>query len=225
MITRSREWQVRYPKAALGVLVMDGVSNPKDHADVEAAKSALAEELKAAYAALDRKALNQIPTLQAYKAYYKRFKKSYHVLHQLESVIHKGKPLPGGGALVAGMMMAELKNMLLTAGHDEDALQPPLTIDVARGTETYLRLNGKDQVLKAGDMFIADSEGVISSILYGPDRRTRIRENTSRVLFTVYAPAGIERRAIESHLVDLQENASIASTGATTRHREVLRAG
>jgi len=40
-------------------------------------------------------------------------------------------------------------------------------------------------------MFIADGQGVISSIVYGPDRRTRITLATRNAVFTVYAPAGI----------------------------------
>ncbi|MFN8595962.1 MAG: hypothetical protein U0559_07245 [Anaerolineae bacterium] len=33
--------------------------------------------------------------------------------------------------------MAEIKNLLLTAGHDLDTLQLPVTLDVASGQESY----------------------------------------------------------------------------------------
>jgi DNA/RNA-binding domain of Phe-tRNA-synthetase-like protein len=64
-----------------------------------------------------------------------------------------------------------------------------LRLDVARGGEAYTLLNGKGETLKAGDIFMADAEGVTSSILYGPDARTRITPATRNALFIVYAPS------------------------------------
>jgi DNA/RNA-binding domain of Phe-tRNA-synthetase-like protein len=102
------------------------------------------------------------------------------------------------------MFMAELKNQLLTAGHDFNVLQQPLRLDVANGSENYAMLNGREQLLKAGDMFVADQQGVISSIIYGPDRRTPITADTRSVLFVVYAPVGIGRERVEAHLGDIR---------------------
>ena len=45
----------------------------------------------------------------------KHLKKTYHVQHQLESVVLKGKSLPNVAALVAAMFMAERDDLLLTA--------------------------------------------------------------------------------------------------------------
>jgi len=52
-------------------------------------------------------------------------------------------------------------------------------------------------------MMMADREGIISSIVYGPDNRTQITEDTNRVLFTVYAPPGIEETLIHEHFNDI----------------------
>jgi DNA/RNA-binding domain of Phe-tRNA-synthetase-like protein len=109
-------------------------------------------------------------------------------------------------ALVEAMFMAELQNLLLTAGHDLEAVQMPVKLDVAEGTERYIQLNGQEQELKPGDMMIADAQGIISSVIYGPDRRTRITSETRQVLFTVYAPPGIGEQAVYDHLRDIQAN-------------------
>ena len=130
------------------------------------------------------------PVLQAYNNYYRQFKKSYHVQLQLESIVWKGKSIPSVSALVEAMFMAEMKNMLLTAGHDLDIVQLPLTLDVSMGTESYTLMRGEEQVLKPGDMMISDQVGIISDVIYGPDRRTQITADTRNVVFTVYAPAG-----------------------------------
>lgn len=216
MFTVADAWRSAYPGASVGVLAMQDVANPACHAALEAYKAELEAELRARFAGYDRVALRALPTLQAYHTYYKRFSKTYHVQHQLESVVLKGKSIPSVAALVEAMFMAELQNQLLTAGHDLDVLALPAGIHVAEGTECYVRLDGQEQQLKAGDMFIADTQGAMSSILYGPDRRTQIRPGTRRVLFTVYAPPGIEKAAVQQHLQDIQANVLFVAPQAQT---------
>ena len=112
--------------------------------------------------------------------------------------------------------MAEVRNMLLTAGHDLDSLQLPVRLDVAQGTECYTLLRGSEQILKPGDMLMSDRTGVISSILYGPDGRTQITADTRNVIFTVYAPPGILRATVQQHLRDIQQNVLLIAPGART---------
>ena len=104
--------------------------------------------------------------------------------------------------------------MLLTAGHDLDTVQLPITLDVSKGDERYVLLRGQEQILKAGDMMMVDRAGVISSILYGPDQRTQIRPSTQNVVFAVYAPPGIDQQAVLRHLQDIQHNVTLVAPGA-----------
>ena len=225
MFTVSVAWRTTYPGAAVGVLAMRGVANPKLHDGLDQQKRELEERLRARYASYDRAALRALPQMQAYHAFYKRFKKTYHVQLQLESVVLKGKSIPRVAALVEAMFMAELEDLLLTAGHDLSLVQEPVGVDVADGSERYVRINGQEQQTKAGDMMIADAQSVISSVLYGPDRRTRIVPHTRRVLFTVYAPPGIGERAVHEHLHDIEANVVLIAPGAEVEVLEVIGAG
>ena len=67
---------------------------------------------------MDRKSLRDLPVFAAYDAFYRSFKKTYHVQLQLESVVFKDKTIFSPSALVACMFMAELETGLLTAAHD-----------------------------------------------------------------------------------------------------------
>jgi DNA/RNA-binding domain of Phe-tRNA-synthetase-like protein len=214
MFTVSNTWKAAYPQAHAGILVMRGVTNPPQHAELEANKQRLQDELRNRFVGWDRNAIAALSSIQAYNAYYKPFKKSYHVQLQLESIVFKGKSLPNVAALVEAMFMAEIKNLLLTAGHDLDVLQPPVRLDVATGAEQYTLLRGTEQVTKAGDMFMADEAGIISSILYGPDQRTQITEKTRNAMFAVYAPDGISADAVRQHLNDIRENVLVVSPQA-----------
>ncbi len=222
MFTVSEAWKKAYPGAVVGVLAMRDVVNPKVHAALERRKEELERQLRSRFADYDRAALKALPAIQAYDDYYKAFKKTYHVQLQLESVVFKGKAIPRVAALVEAMFMAELKNLLLTAGHDLEAVQKPVKLDVAEGSERYVRLNGREQMLKPGDMMISDAEGVISCVLYGPDRRTRITPQTRQVLFTVYAPPGIGERAVHDHLQDIQANVLLVAPQADVELLEVV---
>jgi DNA/RNA-binding domain of Phe-tRNA-synthetase-like protein len=200
----SETWKAAFLHAHVGVLVMRDVVNPAHHADLDREKELLESQLRERFAGQTRADLDRLPVLQAYAAYYKRFKKTYHVQLQLESIAFKGKAIPSVAALVEAMFMAEVKNMLLTAGHDLDALQLPARLDVSRGDEIYTVLRGQPQQLKPSDMFIADRAGIISNILYGPDQRTQIQSGTRNVMFTVYAPDGISEPVVLEHLHDIE---------------------
>lgn len=205
MLTLTEAWKTAYPTASVGILAMRGVANPTLCPALQTRKAALEAELRARFAGKSRDDVKVLPEMQAYAAYYKRFKKTYHVQLQLESVAFKDKPIPSVSALVETMFMGELKNFLLTAVHDLDVLQPPVRIDVADGSEVYVTMSGQSQALKPGDMFIADAVGVLSSIIYGPDARTQVTPDTRNVLFTVYAPEGITPETVQRHLEDTRD--------------------
>ncbi len=223
MFTVSEAWRAAYPGAAAGVLALRNAANPAQHPYLVGLKADLEAQLRARFA--DRAALRALPAIQAYEAYFKPFKKTYHVLLQAESVAVKGRPIPSAGALVEAMFLAELKNSLLTAGHDLEAIRGPVTLGVATGSERYVMLNGQEQTLKAGDMFMADGDGVISDVIYGPDRRTRIAPETTDVLYAVYAPPGIGEDAVRRHLDDIRSIVQRAAPAARVEALQVYAAG
>jgi len=193
-----------YPKALLGILVMKNVCNPNQQEELNCYKFELENSLRKKFTNLNRADLKGMEPLKTYHDYYKRFKKTYHILLQLESIVFKNKSIPKVASLVEAMFMAELKNLLLTAGHNLDVVDIPIKLDVASGGERYTLLNEQEKELLSGDMMISDSRGIISSIIYGPDKRTQITPDTQHVLFTVYAPPGIEKSKIFIHLQDIQ---------------------
>jgi DNA/RNA-binding domain of Phe-tRNA-synthetase-like protein len=221
MLVATDAWRAAHPGAVAGLLVMDKVENPTSHPELERHKAALESRLRERYGSLTRAALVALPTLQAYADYYRRFKKTYHVQLQLESVALKGKPLPRGAGLVEAMFMAELDNQLLTAGHDGAALVPPIHVDVATDGE-YVTLSGRTQALTAGDMLMKDGAGVISTVLHGPDQRTRIRTETTQAIFAVYAPAGIGTAAVTEHLRAIAANVRTVAPAAEIIGLEVV---
>ena len=204
MIQVSERWKELQPDSSVGILVLKNSPNLPDHPELSRAKTSLESELRSRYGEMDRKKLREEPALAAYDVFYRKFRKSYHVQLQLESVVFKGKEIFSPSALVTCMFMAELKTGLLTAAHDLLTLELPLEVEVSRGDETYLKLDGTDQQLKEGDLFIKDQLGILSSVIYGPDRRTQIHTRTDQAVFTTYAPPGISHAQVEEELEILE---------------------
>jgi DNA/RNA-binding domain of Phe-tRNA-synthetase-like protein len=192
---------------------MRAVRNPEVSPALEAAKRRLEDRLRDATSA-SSPAADRV--LHAYVHYYRARGKTYHVKAQLESVARKGRPIPSRAALVEAMFMAELENLILTAGHDLDALVPPVQADVTADGARYVLLGGTEVVLERGDMMMADGTGIVSTVLRGPDLRTRITPQTRNVLFAVYAPAAIGEDAVRAHLEDIRANVQLVAPEART---------
>jgi len=223
MLQITEKLRAAYPGARVGAILFKKVQvSEAGEADLRAIKKELEDNLRHKYGDLSRSDLILIEPLKSYVVYYKQFKKTYHVLLQLESVVSQNKSIPNINPLVLIMFMAELKNLLLTAAHDFDSISLPISVDLSKGSESYILLNAMEKELPPGDMVMEDKEGIISSIIYGPDYRSRISEETSSVLYTVYAPPGIEEAFIIEHLNDIRHYMSIASPHAKMEKMMVM---
>lgn len=202
IFSATEKWKEQHPGACVGFLSLTNLINNDQSAGLESYKEEVVKHLQSSFS--DREEIKSLPQIEAYQRYYKQFKKTYHVLLQIDSVALGGRNIPRVNPLVEAMFAVELKNGLLTAGHDAAKLSLPLTLDSAAGTEEYTLMNGKPQVTKAGDMCVRDGQGVISSIVYGPDEHTHITPQTTSAVFVVYAPVDIGRAAVLLHLDDLE---------------------
>ena len=143
---------------------------------------------------------------------------------QIESVAQKGKALPRVAALVEAMFIAELRNLLLTAGHDLDALELPVRLTVGTG-EPFIAANDQETSVKPGDMVIADAQGrVLSAIITGPSDVARIGPKTTAALFYTYAPPGVDSAMVDAHLDEIEGNVRLISPEAIVVAREIVTA-
>lgn len=222
MIDVSCTWKSAFPQTSFGILVMEEISNVQVHRDIETRKNDLERDLRRHWLGKTRKDMKKEFPFEAYERYFRNFGQGYPVLAQLETVALKGKPIFSPSPLVAAMFMAELKNGLLTAGHDLEKISLPLCLDVARGEETYQAMGGKERRLQEGDMFLLDEKGILSSVLYGPDNRSFITPETSRVLFTVYGVPSVAAGDLQDHLEEIESLVRVLSPQAVRRELKIL---
>ena len=208
-------------RCAIGLLIVDGFTGAQDDR-LKSARLQMERKLREKYGQSTREALKELDVMRPYVEYYKAFGYTYHVLLQLESVA-RGKAIPDALPPVSAMFMAELKNGILTAGHDLEKVQRPIRRMVSDGGEAYAALGGKVTTCVRGDRFLADQSGVLSSMLRGPDQRTAITGQTRRLLYTAYAPDGVPEPALIRHLADI-EGLLRPDSEASPCFRKVVRA-
>lgn len=110
------------------------------------------------------------------------------------------------------MFHAELKNRILTSGHDLNFINgQELIFDLTNGDETYFKINGKEQRLKPQDILLRDAEGILANILFGPAKRSSITKNTNNVLYFAWSPHNINDEQIIAHLQDILSNIELVN--------------
>jgi hypothetical protein len=98
MLTATPAWTATFPGAAAGTLTMRSASNPASCPELQRSKQELEQRLRARFGPVGKEGIRATPTLRAYDAYYRRFGKTYHVQLQLESLVLKGRSIPGPAA-------------------------------------------------------------------------------------------------------------------------------
>ena len=214
-----------FPDGHVGVLLIGNVDNHKRPTPLDEKKREIEARLREKFAGFSRADLLELEILQAYRDYYKQFKKTYHVQLQLESIVHKGKSLPSVNPLVDANFAAEVETLVLTAGHDADLLEPPVTINATQEGDTFIQINGSLQPLKPGDMMMSDGQGIICTIIYGQDQRTPISPKTRRALYVAYAPVGVGGTAVQQQLKQIHENILLFAPDAEVELLEIYTAG
>ena len=205
----------------IGLLAVTGCS-AASLAEYLAAEETILSDMRQRFEGLDRKALKALKPMDAYTAYYKRFGQNYPLIQQLESTLRGDKQLEADSPFIRAMFLAEMNSMLLTAGHDIEKLRLPVSLRIANGDEAYISISGRETIAVKGDAYICDREGVLSSILRGPDERTRITAETTDALFTAYAPTGVEANAVLTMLDELERLIRLFAPESVTQYKGIL---
>jgi len=222
LISATDKWRTTHPGAVIGLLELSGVENTHASPQLDERKREIEARLRERYIGFTRQDFLALPLMLAYDRYYKRFKKTYHVQLQVESIVLKGKHLPSVSPLVDANFAAEVETFVLTAGHDVIKLQGTISIDVSDEDDQIIQMNSVSKTIRAGDMVMRDAVGVSCSILYGQDNRSPISRETSQVLYVAYAPTGVSAGTVEAQLEKIEEHIRLFSPKAIVEQNQLL---
>jgi len=179
-ISVSESLKLVYPDLKVGIIIIRDVVNKDFDPTLESKKRDA--ELFIRNNLLD---FTNLPRVKSYNRFYKKYDKKFPIEYQLKSII-SGKSIPTISVLVESMFLSELLNQVLVAGHDLNYLEGDLFLDLAQGNEEYTKISGEKQIVKKDDIILKDAKGIIASVLYGPDFRTRVTKHTTSVVYMGY---------------------------------------
>jgi len=196
-LTVTEKLKETYPAIQLAALVVHNVQNKDRDERLEKEKKMLEQYIRENFREPEK-----IKRVEQYNEFYQKFDATFPIEYQIKSILN-GKEIPSVGCLVEVMFMAELKNCCLTAGHDLDLIEGDLILDLAKGGEIYLKINDEEQKIKEGDIILSDRQGIIASVLYGPDSRTKITPFLKNIIYMTYFIFPIAGRKIISIMDNL----------------------
>ena len=224
-ISPTKELFEYHPGAVIGVLELSGVDNSSPAPALNERKRELEASLRAQYEGFARPDFNNLLVIAAYRRYYKRFKKTYHVQLQIESIVLKDKSLPQVSPLVDANFMAEVEHLVLTAGHDVGKLKGPVVMDISVEGDTIIQMDGTGKALLPGDMIMRDAGGVSCSVIYGQDNRSFITRKTSQALYITYGPEGVPVETIQAHQEAILAYVRLFSPAAVVEQQHLISVG
>lgn len=161
----------------------------------EARKEQEIARLKRALADYDRKAVfGENP----YNRYFKRYKKTYPVLQQLESLLLKGRPFPGGNPVNEAAFLTELQTQMLLGAHDADRMRGAVELFCPAEKLPFPGMRGEEVHTYPGDVSGRDEDGIILSMIAGADERTCIHPDSRRVAYLFFGAPGVTGEQIRT---------------------------
>ncbi len=211
----------QYPDTTFGIMIMTECVAVTSVA-LEPARSDLETSLQERFSGLDKSQMRAISPFSDYHNYYKRFRKTFHVLQQCESIASRKKQIPNGVPLVQSMFMAELKNQILTAGYDCSTLHHPFHVQLADGETGFNGMGKATRTPPKDDIIFTCDQKILGSIICGPDHEHRIQKSTNHVLFAAYGVPGISTLQIETHFQDISNFVRLSAPDTTIQDIDIL---
>lgn len=223
MVTFDANMQERYAGVNFGILHLSGfAASTARQAEFTFYAQGELHKIRERHAGYDRKQFcKEDKIVLPYVTYFKKFKKTYPVLLQIESML-EGKEIPATPPLVQAMFLTELCMSVLLSAHDLQKTEPPFNICQAGGGETYIAANGQQLTLKPKDIFMADGQGPVLSVIYGQDAKTRVTVDTTDACYVLAGVPGLSTEHCQKSLAYLMQALRIFCPEAKPSLMEVI---
>ncbi len=171
--------------------------------------------LKEKYADYDRKAVWGENT---YYRFFKKFKKTYPVMLQFESVVLKDRPFPDFNPVSELAFLMEITTFVLSGTHDADSIDGDALLYIADSKEDF---EGMRETLHTypNDFCARDNSGIIFSLIAGTDARTSAKPDSRNVLYPIFGTPDMTEEMMENAMSTLERYIKVLCPEAEIQHR------
>ncbi len=154
-----------------------------------------------------------------YFRYFRKFKKTYPVMMQVESFLLKGRPFPEGRYINAVAFLTELRTGILMGTHDAERVEGDIVIYTETEKVPFPSIHGSEGHSYPGDTTGRDDKGVIISMIAGADSRTCLQDDSRHVLYLVFGTPLTSPEVLYECLDQVEEYVrTLAPSAETQRH-------
>jgi len=206
--SKSSKYVSRYPEVAFGLTLISGCQNFLNPPDFDLYKRKLLRRMR------KREILTEITErIDIYEKFFKDFGYECPLPKHLKRTVNSG--FPRYNLMIDAHLMSEMCAGILVAVTDYRRFDGRLTLDLAGERETCRGMGQRDLTTKEGEIVLRDEKEIVCVLCQGADEKTRVREDTSDVLFYSYAVPGIDRRYLKDGLTIAAEILSEFGKGTT----------
>lgn len=167
--------------------------------------------LRERHASYDRKAVfGENP----YVRFFKKFKKTYPVMLQFESVVCKGRAFPFDNPVTAVPFLLEITTQVLSGTHDADHVEGNITLFLSGEKIPFTGLRGGEAHTYPGDFCAQDEGGIVFSEIAGVEVRSRARAESRHVFYPVFGTPGMPESVVTEAAERLASYIRILAPGA-----------
>ena len=189
----SAKYKQTYPGVAFGLTLISGCRNHENPAGVDQHKRKLLRKMR------KRQTLAEITKrIDIYAAFFQSFGFDCPLTKHLKRTVHSG--FPRYDLVVDAHFMAEMCAGILVAVTDYERFNGSLILDVADEGEVCAGMGGREFVCKTDEIVLRDETEIVCVLCQGADEKTRVRQDTTQVLFYAYAVPGIESQHLATGL-------------------------
>ena len=158
-------------------------------------------QLKEKYTDYDRKA---VWADNKHYRFFKKFKKTYPVMLQFESVTFKDRPFPAFNPISEVAFLLEITTFALSGTHDISKIDGDVMLYIADKKEDFMGM--RDMLHTYPNDFCArDNSGIIFSMIAGTDSRTCATPDSRNVLYPIFCTPDADAQYIETAAGTLAE--------------------
>ena len=186
----SERYREMYPGVGFGLTLISGSRDHPNPEGFDQYKRKLLRKMR------KRETLAQITErINIYADFFQRFGYDCPLTKHLKRTVNSG--FPRYSLFVDAHFMAEMCPGILVAVTDFDRFDGKLSLDVATAGEICAGMGGREFIMQAGEIVLRDDKDIVCVLAQGADEKTRVRDDTTNVLFYAYAVPGIDSQYLK----------------------------
>ena len=183
----SQQYREKYPGVKFGLSMISGCRDDPNPPGFDQYKRRLLRKMRR------RESLARISErIEIYNHFFQSFGFDCPLPHHLKRTVNSG--FPRYSLYVDAHFMAEMCAGILVAVTDFKQFCGKLTLDVAQEGESCAGMGSREFITREGEIVLRDETEIVCVLCQGADEKTRVKEETTDVLFYAYAVPGIEGR-------------------------------